>query len=110
MREVIFRIGLLLFCLTIIACIGMGVSLEDTLIRSIIVFFFFISTIYIFMYAFSNSEETEMKVKTRLVDELLNDENFEIINHRIEERARFLIEQERQEEENAEHNVEDIKE
>ena len=109
MREVIFRIGLLLFCLTIIACAGMGVSLEDTLIRSIIVFFFFISVIYMLMYIFSQSEENEMRVKTRLVDELLNDGNFDIIHDRIEERARFLIEEEKREEEEQQ-NVEDIKE
>lgn len=109
MREVIFRIGLLLFCLTIIACVGMGVSLEDTLIRSTIVFFFFISMIYMFMYVFSQSEESEMKVKTRLVDELLNDNNFDLINDRIEERARYLLEQEKREEEEQQ-NVEDIKE
>jgi len=109
MREMIFRIGLLFFCLTIIACIGMGVSLESTLIRSTIVFFFFISIVYVFMFVFSKSEENEMKVKTRLVDELLNDNNFEIINDRIEERARFLLEEQQRIEEDDEH-IDNIKE
>jgi uncharacterized circularly permuted ATP-grasp superfamily protein len=95
MREIIFRLGLLLFCLTSIASIGTGANLEDTLLRSTIVFFVFITIVYTLMYIFSKSQEHEMVIKTKLVDELLNDENFDILNNRIEERARLLMEQEK---------------
>ena len=98
MREVVFRIGLLFFCLSIIACIGMGVSIEDTLVRSTVIFFFFISVIYLLVFIFTKSQEQEMLIKTKLVDELLNDNSFEILNRRIEERARRIVEEEKTEE------------
>ena len=94
MREVVFRIGLLFFCLTIIVCVGSGLTLENTVIRSSIVFFCFISLIYILMYVFTQSDESRMKVRAKLVDELLHDDNFEIINHKIEEKAKDLMQEE----------------
>lgn len=94
MREVVFRVGLLFFCLSTIANAGMGADFESILIRSAIVFFAVISVTYIMLYVFSKSQESEAELKSQIVHELLNDEEMKIVNSRIEERARFLMQEE----------------
>jgi hypothetical protein len=94
MKEIVFRIGLLFFCLSTIANAGMGVPFESIIIRSTVVFFIVVSVSYLMVYAFSRSQESDAKIKTKIVNEILNDDEMSIINSRIEERARFLMEQE----------------
>ena len=94
MRELVFRVGLLFFCLSTIANAGIGAPFETVVLRSIVVFFIVVSVSYLMVYIFSRSQESEAKIKTKIVNEILNDEEMSVINSRIEERARFLMEQE----------------
>ena len=95
MREVIFRIGLLLFCLSVIVSAGMGAGFEETLIRSFIIFFCFLTVVYVGMYVYTKSDEQESDLKNKLIEEIIKDNNYNIVQIRIEERAKVLMEERR---------------
>jgi hypothetical protein len=67
MNKIVLRIGLLIFCLSIVFFAQQGLPIEDVIIRSLVIFIFLTIMITIFVLIFMKSiNQTALKKKKEI--------------------------------------------